>query len=196
LHCTLSSSFSPSTPFSAYLLHSLRRQNTKHVCPSRWHPARPTTPSDRAGVTHLILAFAQANATASYQPHVPINTLRTEYPGAKLSVAIGGWGDTAGFSEATKTDAGIARFAQEIQQLITRVGVDGIGEFIVFLDCPAFGFFGWEASLLFFVRDQWLTPPFRHRLGVPGRQRRRLQANPKLSQRVRDCCIPQAAHRH
>ncbi|CAI6340809.1 unnamed protein product [Periconia digitata] len=91
-----------------------------------WHPTRPTNPSDRAVITHLILAFAQANNTAAYKPHVSISTLRDEYPSAKLSIAIGGWGDTIGFTESTKSQAGIDKFANDIKTLVATTGVDGI----------------------------------------------------------------------
>jgi chitinase len=42
-------------------------------------------------------------------------------------IAIGGWGDTVGFTEATKTDAGIAKFASDMQTMLKNTGADGIG---------------------------------------------------------------------
>lgn len=93
----------------------------------RWHPTRPANAADREGIDHVVLAFAAANATATFQPKTPISTIRTEFPGAKIMIAIGGWGDTVGFTEATKTDAGIAKFASDVQTMLTNTGADGIG---------------------------------------------------------------------
>jgi GH18 family chitinase len=109
----------------------------------RWHPTRPTNAADREGIDHVVLAFAAANATATFQPKTPISTIRTEFPNAKVMIAIGGWGDTVGFTEATKTDAGIAKFASDVQTMLTNTGADGIGmsgfisppiSFFLFLD--------------------------------------------------------------
>jgi chitinase len=97
----------------------------------RWHPTRPTKPADRAGIDHVVIAFAQANDTAAFQPKVPISTYRSEFPGAKMMVAIGGWGDTSGFAEATMTDAAIQKFAADVASLVAKTGVDGIGEFVL-----------------------------------------------------------------
>jgi chitinase len=99
---------------------------TKSVC--RWHPSRPTNAADRAGVDHLILAFAKSNDTANYKPHVDIKTLKSEYPEAKIMVAIGGWGDTKGFSEAVKSDAGISKFASDVKTMVDKNGLDGVGK--------------------------------------------------------------------
>jgi chitinase len=103
---------------------SLRHSTHK---PFRWHPTRPTNAADREGIDHVVLAFAAANATATFQPKTPISTIHTEFPNAKVMIAIGGWGDTVGFTEATKTDAGIAKFASDVQTMLTNTGADGIG---------------------------------------------------------------------
>lgn len=42
-------------------------------------------------------------------------------------IAIGGWGDTVGFSEATKSEAGITKFAQDVQSMLQNTGADGVG---------------------------------------------------------------------
>lgn len=94
----------------------------------RWHPTRPTNPADRAGVDHVVLAFAMANATASFQPKVPISTIRAEFPNALVSIAVGGWGDDIGFFEASKTDATIQTFAADIATMLAYTGADGVGK--------------------------------------------------------------------
>lgn len=68
-----------------------------------------------------------ANNTAAFQPKVPISTIRSEFPNAKLMVAVGGWGDTVGFTEATKSDAGITKFAGDVKSMVGSLGVDGVG---------------------------------------------------------------------
>ncbi|KAJ4355549.1 uncharacterized protein N0V89_003567 [Didymosphaeria variabile] len=75
-----------------------------------WHPTRPTKAADRGAIDHVVLAFAMANNTAAFQPKVPISTWRSEYPNAKIMIAVGGWGDTIGFSQAAKDDASIQKF--------------------------------------------------------------------------------------
>jgi hypothetical protein len=55
-----------------------------------WHPTRPTNPQDGADINHGIIAFAKANATATFQPKVLINTICTEYPNVKITIAVGG----------------------------------------------------------------------------------------------------------
>jgi GH18 family chitinase len=94
---------------------------------SRWHPTRPTNEEDRAGIDHVVLAFAMANATAAFQPKVPISTIRSEFPNAKVMIAVGGWGDDIGFFEASKSDATIDKFAADVATMLTNTGADGVG---------------------------------------------------------------------
>jgi chitinase len=74
----------------------------------------------------VVLAFAMANSTAAFQPKVPISTVRSEFPNAKVMIAIGGWGDTIGFSDATASPTGIDRLAQDVQTMLQNTGADGI----------------------------------------------------------------------
>ncbi|KAL6710627.1 hypothetical protein ACN47E_008675 [Coniothyrium glycines] len=91
-----------------------------------WHPTRPANPEDRAGIDHVILAFAMANATASFQPKVPISTIRSEYPSAKVMIAVGGWGDDIGFFQISQSDATIQQFANDVDSMLTNTGADGV----------------------------------------------------------------------
>ena len=68
-----------------------------------------------------------ANATAGFQPKVPISTLRSEFPGAKMMVAVGGWGDD-GYSQVSGSDASIQTFAADIATMLTNTGADGVGK--------------------------------------------------------------------
>lgn len=96
---------------------------------ARWHPDRPTDSADREGIDHIVLAFAYANNTAAYQPHVPISTIRSEYPNAKVMIAVGGWGDYIGFTQIAKTSDGIARFAEDVNVMLKNTGADGVGKY-------------------------------------------------------------------
>ncbi|KAF1915773.1 glycoside hydrolase superfamily, partial [Ampelomyces quisqualis] len=91
-----------------------------------WHPTRPANPRDRAGIDHIVLAFAMANATASFQPKVPISTIRSEFPNAKVMIAVGGWGDDIGFHQASKSDASIKQFAADVATMLDNTGADGV----------------------------------------------------------------------
>jgi chitinase len=116
------------------MLNALSSSNTPLIT-SRWHPTRPTDPEDRAGIDHVVLAFAMANATASFQPKVPISTIRSEFPNAKVMIAVGGWGDDIGFTQASKTDALIKQFAADVATMLTNTGADGVGEFMCATVC-------------------------------------------------------------
>jgi chitinase len=99
---------------------------------SRWHPTRPTNAKDRAGIDHVVLAFAMANATASFQPKVPMSTIRSEYPNAKMMIAVGGWGDDSGFFQVLQTNTSMRQFASDIATMLTNTGADGVGRIIQF----------------------------------------------------------------
>jgi chitinase len=71
-----------------------------------------------------------ANATATYQPKVPITTIRSEFPNAKVMIAVGGWGDDAGFFQVLQTNTSMRQFASDIATMITNTGVDGVGKII------------------------------------------------------------------
>lgn len=94
----------------------------------RWHPTRPTNAADRGAIDHVVVAFAMANNTAAFQPKVPLSTLRAEFPNAKMMIAVGGWGDTIGFSQATWSDWAMQKFASDINTMLTTTGADGVGK--------------------------------------------------------------------
>ncbi|KAI4667006.1 uncharacterized protein J4E79_001687 [Alternaria viburni] len=116
----------PSTALLASTLLAISAQARFVIYADEWHPTRPNGPRDRAGIDHVILAFAPANATATFQPKVPVHIIRTEFPNAKVMIAVGGWGDTAGFSEATKSDSSMLAFAADVATMLARTGADGV----------------------------------------------------------------------
>lgn len=46
-------------------------------------------------------------------------------PGTKIMVAIGGWGDTAGFEEAAATDTSRQLWARNVAKMVESTGADG-----------------------------------------------------------------------
>ncbi|KAF3037890.1 hypothetical protein E8E11_002205 [Didymella keratinophila] len=91
-----------------------------------WHPTRPTNAQDRAGIDHVVLAFANANNTAGYSPKIPISTIRSEFPNAKVMIAVGGWGDDIGFNTVSNSDSSIQKFADDVSTMLTNTGADGV----------------------------------------------------------------------
>jgi chitinase len=73
-----------------------------------------------AGITHVIMAFASSslfigNTSGPYTPFMPVNDVRAMFDAnVKVGIAIGGWGDTAGFSAGAKTDASRLEFALKV----------------------------------------------------------------------------------
>jgi chitinase len=71
-----------------------------------------------------------ANATAAFQPKVPVSSVKSEFPNAKVMIAVGGWGDDVGFMETSRTDVTIQKFAADIAMMLTNTDADGVGELI------------------------------------------------------------------
>ena len=69
-----------------------------------------------------------ANATSSFKPKVSLSTLRSEFPGAKMMIAVGGWGDDVGYAQVSRNDASIQTFAADIATMLTNTGADGVGK--------------------------------------------------------------------
>lgn len=83
-------------------------------------------------------------------------------PNTKLMVAIGGWGDTEGFSAGAKDETTRERFAKNVASMLDANGFDGVG----------------KHNLSTAVSRAHLTR-YRHRLGIPWRQRPGLQTSPQ-----------------
>ncbi|KAH8882332.1 glycoside hydrolase [Thozetella sp. PMI_491] len=95
----------------------------------QWHTAAPPK-ANTVGITHVITAFAgttlfNSDPPGSYSPFIDVATLRTYFDaGTKICMAIGGWGDTAGFSAGQKTDATRKTYAKGVAATLTRLGYD------------------------------------------------------------------------
>ncbi|KAH6982729.1 glycoside hydrolase superfamily [Ilyonectria destructans] len=86
-----------------------------------------------ADITHVILAFMRSeifnvDETPSEFPlFTTVEEVRSKFvPGTKVMVAIGGWGDNAGFEVAAKSDASRKRWARQVAVMVEAVGADGV----------------------------------------------------------------------
>ncbi|KAI0887550.1 glycoside hydrolase family 18 protein [Annulohypoxylon maeteangense] len=83
-----------------------------------------------AGITHVAMAFANsslfaAETAGTFKPWMPIDSVRAMFDnGTKLGIAIGGWGDTAGFSAGAKTEASRATYAKNVAAMVEELGFD------------------------------------------------------------------------
>lgn len=83
---------------------------------------------------YAIMAFAasklfNSDSTPSFQPFESPDSMRQRFgPNTKLMIAIGGWGDTAGFSEGAKDDTSRNRYAKNVAAMLDANGFDGVGK--------------------------------------------------------------------
>lgn len=82
-------------------------------------------------ITHVAIAFMRPLVFNQEKPEswplwTNVKDVRTKFSkDAAVMVAIGGWGDTAGFSEAARTDESRKLFAKNIKAMIDDTGADG-----------------------------------------------------------------------
>ncbi|KAL5598532.1 uncharacterized protein BROUX77_006366 [Berkeleyomyces rouxiae] len=85
-----------------------------------------------AGITHVITAFANSSLFTSepvgeYTPFMELSKVRELFDeGTKVSMAIGGWGDNAGFRIGAKSAESRALYAKNIAAEVERLGYDGV----------------------------------------------------------------------
>ncbi|KAK4943456.1 hypothetical protein LTR10_016947 [Elasticomyces elasticus] len=83
-------------------------------------------------ITHVILAFMRSEVFNPEDPpewplFTTVNDVRAQFtPGTSIMVAIGGWGDTVGFSAAAADESGRKRFAKNVRAMIDATGADGV----------------------------------------------------------------------
>ncbi|KAI0506681.1 glycoside hydrolase family 18 protein [Xylaria bambusicola] len=97
------------------------------------HPVIPEDVSLRSPITHVALAFMNSNTfnreeeNSSWPIFMSVEEARAKFePGTKIMVAIGGWGDTAGFDTAARTEESRARFARNVASMVRDTGADGV----------------------------------------------------------------------
>ncbi|KAH6609058.1 glycoside hydrolase family 18 protein [Trichoderma cornu-damae] len=84
-------------------------------------------------ITHVILAFMRSDVfnapkTPSEFPlFTTVDKVRRQFKtGTKIMVAIGGWGDSAGFEEAARDDSSRKRWASKVKAMVDLTRADGI----------------------------------------------------------------------
>ncbi|KAK7961803.1 glycoside hydrolase family 18 protein [Apiospora aurea] len=96
------------------------------------HPVIPDL-SLTETITHVVLAFMRSESFNEEEPglswplFLSVKEVRTRFqPGTKIMVAIGGWGDTMGFSKAARDERSRRRFAENVAGMVKATGADGV----------------------------------------------------------------------
>ncbi|OAR05642.1 hypothetical protein LLEC1_07860 [Akanthomyces lecanii] len=97
------------------------------------HNVIPEKAELRNGITHVILAFMRSEtfnlepSPTDYPLFTSVEEVRQKFQSStKVLVAIGGWGNSAGFEEAAQDAASRSRWARNVKQMVERTGADGI----------------------------------------------------------------------
>ncbi|KAI1764673.1 glycoside hydrolase family 18 protein [Hypoxylon sp. FL1150] len=97
------------------------------------HPYVPTDPSLTSSITHVAMAFMspsffnQKEGTSTWPLFMSVDEARSKFsPGTKILVAIGGWGDSAGFDTGAYSDESRATFARNVAAMVDDTGADGV----------------------------------------------------------------------
>ncbi|EOO00898.1 putative chitinase 18-11 protein [Phaeoacremonium minimum UCRPA7] len=83
-----------------------------------------------AGINYVITAFANSSLFTTepdgeYEPFMPLDEVRAMFDeGTKVCMAIGGWGDTDGFSKGAKNCTTQTLYAKSIAATLDRLGYD------------------------------------------------------------------------
>ena len=82
-------------------------------------------------ITHVALAFMQSSffntpGRSEWPLFTSVELVRKKFSNTTaILVAIGGWGDTGGFSEAAATEGGRQLFARNVKAMVEHTGADG-----------------------------------------------------------------------
>ncbi|KAJ5124162.1 uncharacterized protein N7515_007987 [Penicillium bovifimosum] len=95
-----------------------------------WHVTDLPGSDKTEGIDYAVMGFAPSknfNSGSSFTPFESPNSMRKRFsPDTKLMIAIGGWGDTEGFTEAAKTEASRERYAKNVASMLDANGFDGV----------------------------------------------------------------------
>jgi GH18 family chitinase len=89
-------------------------------------------------ITHVALAFMRSEIfntpnQTEWPLFTTIDEVRPKFSeGTVIQVAIGGWGDTDGFSIAAKTPESRKMFATNVKAMLEQTGADGTSPFVIF----------------------------------------------------------------
>ncbi|KAK4187806.1 endochitinase 1 [Podospora australis] len=95
------------------------------------HPVAPPV-QQLKHVTHVAIAFMSPGVfndptRVEWPMFTTVEEVRAKFPeNTKIMVAIGGWGDTIGFSVAALTDETRKLFAENVAKMVRMTGADGV----------------------------------------------------------------------
>ncbi|KAI9149121.1 putative chitinase 3 [Paramyrothecium foliicola] len=91
------------------------------------------SPNLSSGITHVILAFMQSDifnvdqTPTKFPLFTTVDHVRTQFlPDTKVTVAIGGWGDSKGFEEGARSETSRKRWAKQVKAMVDMTGADGV----------------------------------------------------------------------
>ncbi|TWU73577.1 hypothetical protein ED733_004655 [Metarhizium rileyi] len=93
-----------------------------------WHKGTLPPKNVTSGINYVMVAFAPStifNSNSSYEPFMPLNKVRALFDnGTKVCMAVGGWGDTTGFSAGTATEETRKTYAKNVADAVKNLGYD------------------------------------------------------------------------
>ncbi|PHH62914.1 hypothetical protein CDD81_6547 [Ophiocordyceps australis] len=93
-----------------------------------WHTESLPSKEETAGINYITTAFAKSdifNTGTDYKPFMPVADVRKLFDdGAKVCMAVGGWGDTKGFGVAAATEESRKTFAKNVATALDNLGYD------------------------------------------------------------------------
>ena len=100
------------------------------------HAVVPPDASLVKHISHVALAFLNSAlfngepirpGTRQWPLFAPVPSIRSQFTsGTKVLIALGGWGDTAGFEAAAKDDKSRSLWAKNVAVMVEDVGADGM----------------------------------------------------------------------
>lgn len=96
----------------------------------QYHTTSLPSKAVTAGINYVITAFAGSSLftthpAGQYEPFMPLDQVRALFDnGTKVCMAIGGWGDTDGFGNASESDRSRRLFAKNVAATVKRLGYD------------------------------------------------------------------------
>ncbi|CRG89087.1 hypothetical protein PISL3812_06122 [Talaromyces islandicus] len=95
-----------------------------------WHYTSLPSSDMLSSVTHAIMAFAPSEGFSSgstFTPFMSVDSFRALFPSStKIMVALGGWGDNAGFSTGVASNDSITTYAKNVATMLDSMGFDGV----------------------------------------------------------------------
>lgn len=100
---------------------------------ARYHTKILPGRNQTQGITHAIMAFApstlfNSDSPKAFIPFEPVSSMRKRFSkDTEVTIAIGAWGDTSGFSEGAKDEKSRNRYAKNVAAMLESTGFDGVG---------------------------------------------------------------------